>query len=618
MKNLASLKHRLLLRMAITASAASLLLLVVFLTAYRGQLESERSRASLGFNLLLQAALENAMLKRDVPGLRDIVERLGAQPGIRDVLILHPNGEVRFASRPELLGRKLPELLPTTGAAPRAAFTETETGEVLRSVNPVRNKAPCAPCHGDAAANPVNGILVVDYDAAGIRRQAWVSGAAFAGAGILVLLLILAVLWRDLDRRVLSPVTELAAASAAIESGQLDRRAVVVGDDELATLGQRFNRMADRLGEQMALSRAHEAWLQEILDSLPDGVRVIRISDRRIVLANAAYCEQLGVSRRLALGESCHISSHGRATPCVPTLVSCPLTELTEPGKALKSTHRHRRANGDSFPVEIHAALVAIERNGSTERYLVESIRDLTQAAQVSHEQRLSELGLLAAGVAHEIHNPLASVRLGVQGLSRDLRDGRASAEDIVGYLDLIDSETDKCIAVTRRMLLLSRAPDTIRQIVDVGHVLDDTLRLLDYDARSRRIESRLDMPPEPVRVLADDSELRMVFLNLVQNAHHAMGGGGRLLIRLGSEDGEAIVAIEDSGCGIEPEALAKIFDPFYSRRADGVAGTGLGLSIVKNIVEHHHGRIEVTSEPGHGTVFRVRLPLAEHSMDRA
>jgi PAS domain S-box-containing protein len=609
MANSGSLKRDVLVRLALVAAGVSLLMLALFLAAYRSQLEKERSHASLGFNLLLQAALENAMLKRDVPGLADIVGRLGEQPGIRGVMILNPQGEVRFASTAAALNSRRPDLLPADPrVGPQAAFDRDEHGaEVLRSVNPVSNKAQCTTCHGPVAVNPVNGILVVDYDAAEIRRQAWLGALAFAGAGVAVMLLLLTLLWRLLSRRVLEPVARLSEASAAIEGGQLDRRVAIGGDDELARLGGRFNRMAERLAEQMARIRAHETYLQEVLDGLPDGVRVIRVADKAIVLANRAYCAQLGRDRTDVVGRTCHDSSHGREQPCVATLVSCPLQECPAHGDRLKATHRHRRADGSLFPVEIHAARVDID--GAA--YLVESIRDLAEAARVSHEQRLSELGLLAAGVAHEIHNPLASIRLGVQGLSREIREGRHDPMQVSDYLGLIDGEIDNCIVVTRRLLLLSRAPPSRRQLIDVGAAVDDTLRLLDFDARKRGIEQQLERPDTPIHVLADDGELRMVLLNLLQNAHHAMPRGGRLTARVGVEAGEAVIEITDDGMGIPQEILPQIFDPFFSRRGDGEPGTGLGLTIVKNIVERFGGRVTVDSPPGQGTRFTIHLALA-------
>lgn len=610
------LKRHILARLSLAAIAISALLLVVFLTAYRSQLVGERSRASLGFNLLLQAALENAMLKRDVPGLAEIVARLGAQPGIRGVMILNPLGDVRFASAPEKLGLKLPGLVPAPGAQPAAEFgTAEDSREVLRSINPVRNQPPCAPCHGEAAGHPVNGILVVDYDAGEIRAQAWRSALAFAAAGIAVLALIMAVLWRSLSRQVLEPVAALGRASAALERGRLGERVRLAGNivpGELTELGERFNRMAERIEAQLARLRAHETYLQDILDSLPDGIRVIRASDMQVVLANRAFCRQIGKDAAAVLNRRCHEVSHDRAEPCIPTLVVCPLVELKEVGATLKATHHHQRGDGTQFPAEVHAVLVELDGTDGKERYLVESVRDLGQAVHISQEQRLAELGMLAAGIAHEIHNPLGSVRLGVQGLAREIRAGRNAPEQIVNYLELIDQEIDNCIAVTRRLLLLARPPAGSLQLVVINEALADTLQLLEYDARTHDIRQETRLCATPLRILADEAEIRMIFLNLVQNAHHAMPEGGTLTVRLAADGDRALIEIADTGVGMAADFVSRIFDPFFSRRADGVKGTGLGLTIVKNCVERMSGTIGVESTPGRGTRFTIRLPLAE------
>lgn len=600
----------------LAAGGASLLLGGLFLGLYRQQLESERAEASLHLNRMLQVTWENAMLKRDVEGLRDIVAKLGTLPGIRDVLILAPGGEVRFASDAARLGQLLPDVAQATGAGrPLSRFETLPTGgEVLRSINPVPNREPCTPCHGAVAGHPVNGVLVIDYDAAPIRDSARRSAALLLLAGSLVIGLTLATLWLLLRRHVIRPLGELDKATRALAAGDLAVRTAPGADDEIGRAAASFNDMARRLEQQMALVRAHEAYLQEILDGLPDGVRVIRVADKRVVLANRAFCQQTGRALSELLGEACHRGSHARNEPCAPTLVVCPLAELREVGATLKATHHHVRADGTQFPAEVSAVLVEIAGEAGRELYVVESVRDLGQAVRVSHEQRLSELGLLAAGIAHEIHNPLGSVRLGVQGLTREIREGRISPEQIAEYMGLIDQEIDNCIAVTRRLLLLARPPARSVQLVVLGDALRDTLRLLEFDAQAHGIRQHIDLAGEDLRVFAEEAEIRMIFLNLVQNAHHAMPEGGDLHARLAREGSDAVIEIADTGVGMEPEHASRIFDPFYSRRADGVSGTGLGLTIVRNFIQRTGGEIAVDSTPGRGTRFTIRLRLAEHS----
>lgn len=225
-------------------------------------------------------------------------------------------------------------------------------------------------------------------------------------------------------------------------------------------------------------------------------------------------------------------------------------------------------------------------------------------------------LPFLAAGIAHEIHNPLGSVRLGVQGLAREVRGGHIAPDQIVDYMGLIDQEIDNCIAVTRRLLLLARPPANSMQLVVINEALSDTLKLLEFDAQNHGIVQQTELPAAALRILADEAEIRMILLNLIQNAHHAMPNGGTLCARLTADGGHALIEIADSGVGMNAETVARIFDPFFSRRADGVAGTGLGLTIVKNFVARMGGTITVESIPGAGTRFRIRLPLAETSLE--
>lgn len=608
----AHLRRKLLLAMAAAAVAAALLLLVMFMLLYRGELARERGAASMQVNLLLQAALENAMLKRDVPGLQQVVARMGEQPEIRGVMILNPAGEVRFAADPSTLGRHFPELVQRAIAVDKPTdelAIAAGGGEVLRSINPVHNKSVCAGCHGTVESRPVNGVLVVDYDASTLRDKARTSAAWMALGGAGAILLLLAIGWRAVQRTVLDPLGALLEASSRLGTGDMSARVRVQGDDEFARVGRVFNGMADSLGAAMGEAEIQRRFLQQVVDGLPDGVRVID-SRYRIVLANAAYRRQQGIGLEIPLDMSCHASSHGRTEPCVPTMVVCPLHELKQPGDTLKCNHVHVRADGASLPVEVHASMVELQQGGKNEPCVVESIRDLSEVSQISQEQRLSELGLLAAGIAHEIHNPLGSVRLAVQSLLREIDQQHADPVELADYLRLVDDQIDKCIEVTRRLLLLSRHPDTRNALVDINDAVADAVHLLDYDAGLRGVRQTIDADPQRPRILADQAELRMVVLNLLQNAHHAMPGGGEIRVRTRSvASGEVRIEVIDNGSGIAPGVLPHIFDPFYSRRADGQAGTGLGLTICRSIIERYGGTIAVESKQGCGTTFTVTLP---------
>ena len=593
----------------------SIIFLVIFVRMYRQQLEQERAQASSEVNQLLQVTLENAMIKRDLEGLGDIVRRLGAQANIDDVMILDPRGEVRFASRREYVARRFDEVggaaceaceLDGVTAAYTRFVTNARGQEVLRSVNPVRNRERCVMCHGPLEENPVNGVLLVDYGAAAIRHQARQTTLLLMGSGSFVTMIMVIGGWWFMRRFVLSPVDRLAQASRSLSRGELDTRIDVRGGDELAQLADCFNDMAENLQRNVQIIKNKEVFSQRLIDGIPDGIRVID-ADFRIVRANQAYCDQMGQTLEEVINAKCYESSHGRRQPCPATMATCPLHELERSSEPLKCIHQHVCKDGRDLIVEVGAAPIEVPPDDGG-RLIVESIRDLGKDIDFSHEQRLATLSQLGAGVAHEIHNPLASIRLALGSTLRAAENGEQDATRLLKYLGKVDQEIDKCLEVTDRLLKLSM-PGGGHALVSLNDAVNDTVSLLAYEASQHGIEVDLELASPEVRVLAADSDIRMVVMNMVQNAFHGLADGGRLVIETRSLAGEAQMIFEDSGVGIRPDDLHRVFDPFFSRRGDGVSGTGLGLPICKSIVEHYAGRIEMNSRFGEGTRFTVVLP---------
>jgi PAS domain S-box-containing protein len=591
-------------------TAAGLLLsllvfILLFLGMYRAELTNERTEAVSQVNQLLRTSLENAMLKRDLDGLRSIVSGLGQQDNVVAVMIANPAGEVRFSDSLDNMGRQFPVLGGVAEQSTR--FVHDENGkEVLRSINPVLNRAPCQECHGPIEKHPVNGVLYVDYDAASLRKHARSTTLVLMGTGALIVLLNISGGWWFIRRYVLLPISKLSQATEKISGGDLDVHVDLPGNDELAQLGQAFNRMSDNLRDTLQQLEEKEAFLQSLIDAIPDGVRIID-SDYRIRLANQSYRQQLGLEGSEGLGACYHIP-HGRSEPCVPTMITCPLHELKEQDRSLKVLHRHRRCDGSRMNVEIYASRMQAITNGKPESLVVEAIRDLDKEVRYSQEQKLTELGRLATGVAHEIHNPLASLRFALHAVNLNLSEESKNNPVVIDYFDLVDKEVDKCIEVTERLLKLSIIPACCSELVALEQVLRDTLSLLNWEAQEEGVEMIFDFEPG-LRVMAKDSEMRMAAFNLAQNAFHAMVGGGRLEVFTRRSDGHVEIGFRDTGVGIDLDNIKNIFDPFFSRRADNRAGTGLGLSITRSIVESHGGEIKVDTEPGVGSCFIIRMP---------
>ncbi|MCB1399472.1 MAG: HAMP domain-containing protein [Rhodobacteraceae bacterium] len=609
------IQRKLVLALGIPLVLVSALFLVLVSAIYRHQLISVHARAASQINELMQGTLENAMLKRDIPGLMAILEGVGGQDDIARVMILNPEFEVRFSTDPDRVGTVLDNADTARALTERTTRTRylAETGQggtetVLRSVNPVLNRDECRACHDEKETHPVNGLLVVDYRADRIRGEALGGAFGLAVLGLLATTLASSAMWVALRRMVLRPLAQLTRANDALGRGEMRTRIAVRGRDEMAGLGRAFNQMSQEISHHLDTISRSEADLQALIDAVPDGLRVIG-PDFRIRHANRAFCEQVGQSPEQVLGAPCHAVSHGRDTPCPHTLVTCPVVELIEKGgRAVTFRDRHFTAapDGKAHVVEVSSARITLREDGAELPCVLEAIRDLDVQARISQEERLSEIGLLAAGVAHEIYNPLSSVGFLLSEIERRAMPVEAGPE--TEHFDAIRAEIAKCIEITDNLLLLSAPPGEGRTLVEFERVVHGVLSLLNYQAGQGAIAVRVALEPG-LRVIASDSDLRMLLTNLLLNAFHAMPGGGQVLVRGWRAGHEVHLAIADTGVGIAPVDLERIFMPFWSRRADSSSGRGLGLSIVRAILERQKARIVVDSRLGAGSTFTVSFP---------
>jgi signal transduction histidine kinase len=244
-------------------------------------------------------------------------------------------------------------------------------------------------------------------------------------------------------------------------------------------------------------------------------------------------------------------------------------------------------------------------------------VRERTK--QVVRSEQLASVGFLAAGVAHEINNPLASIAMCAESLEGRIREvveaeqgvgpADSRAEVISRYLRMIQSEAFRCKEITEKLLDFSRIGPSERQDTELRELVAGVIDMLGHLGRYHG--KRIELAPGPPLVAPVNSrEIKQVVLNLLTNALDSVAADGTVRIRLDQRDGMAELSVTDDGCGMEPEVLERVFDPFFTRRRAG-QGTGLGLSIAYRIVADHGGGIEAQSPgPGRGATFRVRLPL--------
>ena len=239
---------------------------------------------------------------------------------------------------------------------------------------------------------------------------------------------------------------------------------------------------------------------------------------------------------------------------------------------------------------------------------------DITQRVRLEDQmvqtEKLTSLGLLAAGVAHEVNTPLAVISNYIQMLAKQIPADDPRQKTI----ERIVKQTFRASEIVNNLLNFSRTGGTQPVDVDLNSVLEETLTLVQHPFKAASITVvRNYAQPLPV-VLGSTTRLQQVFLNLFMNARDAMPGGGMLEVRTGAHNGSVEVEVVDTGAGIPPEHLHRIFDPFFTTKATG-RGTGLGLSVSYGIIKEHAGKVDVRSTPGKGTSFRLEFPVARKAV---
>jgi two-component system sensor histidine kinase HydH len=238
---------------------------------------------------------------------------------------------------------------------------------------------------------------------------------------------------------------------------------------------------------------------------------------------------------------------------------------------------------------------------------LAEANRNLQQAEEaVRRSDRLAALGQLAAGLAHELRNPLGTIRASAEMLTRSVAAENEVAREVAGF---ISSEVDRTNSLVTRFLDFVRPLELRPAPADLAQVLDRSVAMVEREAAAREVtvykNYSPDIPPFPL----DTELMERVFYNLLANAAQATAPGGAVTVKTRPAGDNAEISIIDRGEGIDPKIIDTIFNPFFTTKADGV---GLGLAICSKIVDQHGGKIVVESEPGKGSVFRVCLPMVE------
>jgi PAS domain S-box-containing protein len=343
---------------------------------------------------------------------------------------------------------------------------------------------------------------------------------------------------------------------------------------------------------------------ENIVESLKIGVLTVDLEDR-IESWNPQLEDLLGIPRNEAIGR--------KLDEVLPRDLA------GEVGARAASEHVsgiyrfHLNTRGNRHLVINASIAPLLSKNGARLGRLV-LLDDITQRVRLEDQmvqtEKLTSLGLLAAGVAHEVNTPLAVISNYIQMLAKQIPVDDPRQKTI----ERIVKQTFRASEIVNNLLNFSRTGGAAPVEVDLNSVLEETLTLVQHPFKTAQVNVVRNYAEKLPPVLGSTTRLQQVFLNLFMNARDAMPSGGMLEVRTGAHNGSVEIEVSDTGAGIPPEHIHRIFDPFFTTKATG-RGTGLGLSVSYGIIKEHAGKVDVRSTPGKGTSFRLEFPVARKAV---
>ena len=362
-------------------------------------------------------------------------------------------------------------------------------------------------------------------------------------------------------------------------------------------------------------TEAQRRFTAQIIDSLPVGLYVIDREYRIQAWNTKRETGMQGVSREEAIGRTIFEILHRQPAE----MLRAEFEDVFRSGR-MQQFQMESYASGGLRTYRITKIPMRMEGDAGSVTHVItigEDISDWREAQErFAQAEKLAAIGTLAAGVMHEINNPLATIGASAEAISFRVAEGAAGSDEFAAELRdtlaVIEHEVRRCSGIVSGLLDFSRPRSTAKEPLDLDGVIDKTLFLLKNHSRFKRLTVHAQLARALPPVSGSEEQLIQVFMALLLNAMDAMEGQGTITLRtrVDATVGDVVAEVVDEGMGIRSAELNKIFEPFYTTKQPG-RGTGLGLSICYSLVAEHGGRIEVDSEVGKGSVFRIILPRA-------
>lgn len=343
---------------------------------------------------------------------------------------------------------------------------------------------------------------------------------------------------------------------------------------------------------------------ENVIESLTVGIAVIS-PEGEITIWNSCMGRLYGLAKQDVLGRPLEEVFSAPLVNTLKTFFSGPHWEISEPG-LLHKTHLET-SSGETRLVNLSLApFVSADHINTGTLLIFDDITERVQLEQkLSQAEKLSSIGLFAAGVAHEVNTPLAGISSYVQMMIQEMPEDDSRRQ----ILKKVEAQTFRASKIISNLLNFARVSDSEFSKLNLNSVMTDTVSLLDHPLKKAGVEVHLDLDPSLPPTLGSSGKLQQVFMNLVLNARDSMPQGGQVRVRTYASNSSIVIEVEDEGQGISRQDIKRVYDPFFTSKEVG-EGIGLGLSVSYGIVQEHSGQISVDSQPGKGTTFRVELPV--------
>lgn len=616
-----------------SVSAIAILVIGVYasvnINTQRNQLIEEVIQGSSRVSETIKRSMRYDMLEYESERLHRSIDTIGAQEGIEKVRIFNYLGEIIYSSDKAEMGtmvdksaeqcyachaKEKPFERLTTSA--RSRIFETAAGHrVLGMINPIYNEPDCytADCHVHPQEQLVLGVMDIDVSLAEVdaviisskKKMTLFAMVAIVGISLTIGLFI--------QRFVSRPVKHLLKGTERVAAGDLATPLAISSADEIGILATSFDQMTERLQTSEQELKASEEKYRSLFDNDPNPILVFDRSNLRIMDANIRATEKYGYSREELLQMS--VADLGEA----------------EDGEKIRSAVgedyiflprlRHRKKDGSYIHVNIHSS--PLEHLG--EDVMIANIADISDRveaeAQLIQTGKMATLGEMSAGVAHELNQPLNAIRIGSDFLKKMVDRGESIAPEVLVKVAFeMGAQVDRAAGIINHLREFGRKSDLDEmEKLSINRPIRDVFTVLGQQLKLRQIKVNLELDEDLPLILGVSNRLEQVFINLVMNARDSMEDKREssyqqeeesvLTIRSYQEEDKVVAIVRDTGIGMSESIRDRIFEPFFTTKEVG-RGTGLGLSISYGIVKDYGGTIEVESEVGSGTTFKVIFPV--------